>query len=178
LKAKTFIAIFILVGLIAVFTLGSPIVSRIGSIFNFKEPSNLGRLMIWKEALDIFRDYPFFGVGIGSYSELINPAVSYRAPIYAHNTYLDIAVEMGVFTLIAWLGIFLVALGGLWKALKSGSTTLTTRKELKILSVGLMGGLVWFLVHALVETPIFSPRILPMLMVILGLSVVVIKTNK
>jgi len=171
LKARISIVVFTLLGLVIIFTLGLPVLYRFTSVFDFKEPSNLGRLLIWQQALDTIRDHPFLGVGIGSYSELINPAASYRVPIYAHNTYLDIAVEMGVFALIAWLGIFLAALRGLWKVFLEG-------KELKFLSVGLIGSLVWFLVHSLVDTPIFSPRILPMLMVILGLSVVLIKTNK
>ncbi len=169
-KLKIFVAAFILLSIIAIFIFGSPILYRLTSLFDFKEPSNLGRLLIWEEALDFFYDHPFLGVGIGSYSELINPAASYRVPIYAHNTYLDIAVEMGVFALIAWLGIFLVALRGLWKVSLEG-------KELKFLSIGLMGSLVWFSVHALVETPIFSPRILPILMVVLGLGVVIIKNS-
>ncbi len=168
LKTKVFGVVFILVSLVMVLTLGAPITGRIGSIFNFKEPSNFGRLLIWRQALDIFRDHPLLGVGIGGYSEFVDPTASYRAPIYAHNTYLDIAVEMGIFALIAWLGIFLVALKGLWRTLK--------KKELRIISAGLIGSLVWFSVHCLVDTPIFSPRILPILMVILGLSVIVIKS--
>lgn len=170
LKARVFVAVFVLASLIVVFTLGSPIIGRIGSIFNIREPSSFGRLLIWSKALDIFRDRPFLGVGIGGYSKIIDPTASYRAPIYAHNTYLDIAVEMGIFALIAWLGIFLATLGGLWKTLR--------KKELRVLSVGLMGSLVWFSVHALTDTPIFSPRILPMLMIVLGLSVVITKVNK
>lgn len=170
LKIKVFVVVFVLVSLVMILTLGAPVADRVGSIFNFKEPSNLGRLLIWRQALDIFRDHPLLGVGIGGYSEFVDPTASYRAPIYAHNTYLDIAVEMGVFALIAWLGIFLVALNGLWKALK--------KKELRILSAGLIGSLVWFSAHALVDTPIFSPRVLPILMVVLGLSVIVIKVSK
>ncbi len=170
LKIKVFVVVFVLVSLVMILTLGTPIADRVGSIFNFKEPSNLGRLLIWRQALDVFRDHPLLGVGVGGYSEFVDPTASYRVPIYAHNTYLDIAVEMGIFALIAWLGIFLVTLKGLWRTLK--------RKELRIVSAGLIGSLVWFSVHALVDTPIFSPRILPALMVVLGLSILVIKADK
>lgn len=182
LKTKVLITVFALVSIVLVFILGWPIINRAVSIFNFKEPSIFGRLLIWRETLDTIRDHPFLGVGIGSYSGFVNPAASYRAPIYAHNTYLDITVEMGIFALIAWLGIFIVALRGLWKIVGAWGATPSIRARhgapLQILSVGLMGSLVWFSIHALVDTPIFSPRVLPMLMIILGLSVVIIETNK
>ncbi len=172
-KIKVVIFLIILAGIISLLIPQNPIANRINSIINLEEGSNAGRLIIWQQAADVFREHPISGVGIGNYSFYLFPEEKYRTPIYAHNTYLDIASEMGIFALIAWIGIFLSCFWQLFKIIKK-----TADKNLRIISIGLFGGLVWFSVHCFFETPIYSPQVLAMLMIIFGMVVGVRKIHR
>ena len=172
-KIKVVIFLIILAGIISLLIPQNPIANRINSIINLEEGSNAGRLIIWQQAADVFREHPISGVGIGNYSFYLFPEEKYRTPIYAHNTYLDIASEMGIFALIAWIGIFLSCFWQLFKIIKK-----TADKNLRIISIGLFGGLVWFSVHCFFETPIYSPQVLAMLMIIFGIVVGVRKIHR
>jgi len=148
----------------------TPISNRLFSSFNLEEGSVAGRLSIWQDAWNTWRSHFWLGTGIGNYSYHLSPLNEYRAPINAHNTYLDIGVEMGIFALITWLAIFAYILYKLikllWLKVDNG--------KLKIESMVLVSSLIYFSVHAFFETPIYSPQILPLLMVILGLASIII----
>jgi len=77
---------------------------------------NLERVATWTTTIDMIRDYPLFGIGIGSYRRL---APEYRqgynihwtAKSHAHNSYLQVCVESGVIALVLfllWLVILIV----------------------------------------------------------------------
>ena len=70
------------------------------SIFDLKEGSNVGRLEMWKKSAEVALDNPFSGVGIGNYPLEVKASADYREPITAHNTYLDIASETGIISLL------------------------------------------------------------------------------
>jgi len=144
----------------------SPISQRFSSSFNLKEGSNEGRLIIWGQALDVAREHPLLGVGIGNYPLSIKPTADYREPIYAHNTYLDIWTETGIFSLLAWVGMLASAFGGFLKRMPN--------------NIFFMGGalsLVIFSVHSVVETGIYSPVVLTLLLIILGFSQISLGKN-
>ncbi len=63
------------------------------------------RIDYWKGTLEIFRDYPIFGSGLGSFSNVYpkyqeNPI---SAGKYAHNWYLEILSEQGILVLIVFI---------------------------------------------------------------------------
>ena len=172
-KIKVVIFLIILAGIISLLIPQNPIANRINSIINLEEGSNAGRLIIWQQAADVFREHPISGVGIGNYSFYLFPEEKYRTPIYAHNTYLDIASEMGIFALLIWIGIFLSCFWQLFKIIKK-----TADKNTRIISIGLFGGLIWFFVHCFFETPIYSPQVIAMLMIIFGIVISVKKIHR
>jgi putative inorganic carbon (HCO3(-)) transporter len=135
-----------------------PISERFFSSFNFKEGSNQGRIETWKKAGAIILNHPIFGVGIGNYPLEISATANYRDPIYAHSNYLDIAAETGLINLFLWLG-FLFSLVFVF-LIKSKDTLFFCA----LLSI------VIFSVHSLVETSIYSPVVLPLFLIIAGLS--------
>jgi O-antigen ligase len=74
------------------------------------------RLPLYKAAVSIFRDYPVFGAGIGMYEKVLHTPkyelskdypVSKELNLHAHNTYLEVASEMGTVGFSAFIGIFL-----------------------------------------------------------------------
>ncbi|GHO65749.1 O-antigen polymerase [Ktedonobacter sp. SOSP1-52] len=99
----------------------NPILNKLGLTgISFASPSNddfstAERLAHWIAGLNMFLDHPFFGVGIGNYPvaypkyfiTIFNNSLG-----HAHNYYINIAAEAGIFGLIGLLtflsGIFLV----------------------------------------------------------------------
>lgn len=138
----------------------SPVRDRIFSIFDLGEGSNLGRIKIWDEAVRIIYENPVSGVGLGNYSSYVRPEAGYREPIYAHNTYLDIASEIGIPGLMVWLGIILYGIYPLYSILRKED--IENQTELNYLNVAAALGILWFSLHLFFETPIFSPQILPL----------------
>ena len=72
---------------------------------DFLDTSSSIRLNYWKGSLEIFRDYPIFGSGLGSFSN-IYPKYQ-KDPIsagkYAHNWYLEILAEQGAIVFIVFI---------------------------------------------------------------------------
>ena len=165
-SARTGFGVVFLAGAILLFVPG-PISERFVSIFNFKEGSNMGRIETWKKAGKIIGEHPFFGVGIGNYALEIDPKADYRDPIYAHSLYLDVTAETGLIGLLAWLG-FLAAL----------SVGFLKKASRETYFFWLFLSLVVFSAHALVETPLYSPIILPLFLIIASLGVVKITDEK
>jgi O-antigen ligase len=79
----------------------------------------LERMAHWQSALDMWRDRPWLGVGIGNYESVY---ARYRLPLWpyalghAHNYYLNIAAEAGLLGLLAYLVLWGAALVGAWRA--------------------------------------------------------------
>ena len=68
-----------------------------------------GRLTFWRSAGQMAADSPWFGIGIGRVFEVF-PAYSQRTgglgagmSLSAHNTFLNVAAELGLFGLASWL---------------------------------------------------------------------------
>jgi O-antigen ligase len=151
--------------LLLVFFIPNPINQRFFSSFNANEGSNSERIQIWSQALQIIKENPLFGVGIGNYSLAISPNSNYRTPIYAHNTYLDLAVETGIINAIIWIVLIL------WSIIK------LARNKSNILFAGFGAGIVAFSVHSFFDTAIFSVHILPVLIFFLSFAIIKYDSN-
>lgn len=166
-RTKVFVSSLFLLTATLLLVVGLPIVGRFLSSFNLSEGSALGRLKIWQESLAVAKDHLITGVGLGNYPLALNPNEAYRSAVTSHNLYLDILTETGVFGLLVWLWLLAGAGGQLLKKIKIFSPAISPW------AWGLLGSLVYFSVHSFFETAIFSPTILAVLMMFLGLSVAV-----
>jgi O-antigen ligase len=72
------------------------------------ESSASTRVEVWKGALVMIGQHPFWGVGYGLFQPMIKYYWSGQKPIDAHNTYLIIAAEMGIPALLVFLLIVLI----------------------------------------------------------------------
>lgn len=131
--------------------------SRLSSALNFAEGSNAERIKNWKQAAEIIREFPFLGVGLGNYSSRVDPLSGERSSIYAHSLLLDIAAETGILNGIIFLALVLASI---WRNLRNKG----------MVSLGLASGLVYFLVHGIFDTPIWSPQVAVILLVMLALG--------
>ncbi|MCK4592742.1 O-antigen ligase family protein [Candidatus Parcubacteria bacterium] len=148
------------------------IINRFLSSFDFDEGSNTERIKNWNQGWEIFSDNFFTGVGIGNYSIYLYPTVEYRTPIYAHNLYLDIGAEMGIFALLVWLALIGITI---WQLFKTGEKSKDAFS--RALSFGLVGSLIWFSTHSFFDTSIYSPTILAVFVIIVSISVMIIKVS-
>lgn len=155
----------LLCGIIAaVLILGvsTPLGTRFLSSFSSDDGSNTERLRLWQEALVHIGERPLLGVGLGNYPLLVKPGAGYREPIYAHNLFLDIALELGIVGLSLFLGFVGLVARSLFRVFSK------TRDQGALF---LLASLAVFLGHSFFETPMFSVHVLPALLLILALGV-------
>lgn len=167
-KKKLVVSFFFAIFIIFAVTNGQTFVDRFISSFDISEGSNSERLKNWGQGFEMFTDNFLSGVGIGNYSYELKPSAGYRTPIYAHNTYLDIGAEMGVFSLLIWLALFAVSIIQLYNFSKRSSSDIE-----RALSLGLISSFIWFSAHSFFDTAIYSPTVLSVLMVVLAITAIV-----
>jgi O-antigen ligase len=138
----------------------APVRDRFTSIFDLSEGSNRGRLITWSDAIEVIKYNPVLGVGLGNYANFVRPEAKYREPIYAHNAYLDVSSEIGIPGAIAWILLLLWAIKPLFSNRSGPRYNLAAAL-----------GLLWFSSHSFFETPLFSPQILPLILVLIGYRV-------
>ncbi|MDD5431486.1 MAG: O-antigen ligase family protein [Candidatus Omnitrophica bacterium] len=79
---------------------------RLSNFFVFSDQSSGDRRMMWEAAFKMFLSKPWLGVGIGTFMFNFKNFVSKDYPFttpYAHNCYLQIASEIGIIGLLAFL---------------------------------------------------------------------------
>jgi O-antigen ligase len=151
--------IFILLFTVILIIIASPIGTRLASSFNVGEGSNQGRIAMWKAASALIIEHPLTGVGLGNYSLAILPSAHYRDPIYAHNLFLDIAAETGVLNACIFALIIFLSFFAFLRQSKQNPFYIWPAVSLIIFST-----------HALVETPLYSIHILPLLILLITIS--------
>lgn len=114
-----------------------------------QDPSISSRLLLWQSAIKMTLAHPLNGVGWGTF---VNYYPAYRSPLentsagfFAHNDYLQMAAEGGVFALLLQLGILLGVLLQLRRSLKSAAS------EESLESVALLLGTLALFIHAAVN---------------------------
>lgn len=130
-----------------------------------------GRSELWQRAIYMMQDFPYTGVGLGTFSRvmpvlyptfLIGPDA--EVP-HAHNLYLQMGVDLGVPGLVAGMALIsvflLIGISALWRARGT---------RLEGIAVGAMGGFLVHLVHGLVDNITFSTKPGVAIWTIIGLA--------
>ena len=130
-------------------------------LFNFLAGSRgiSSRLEIWQRAMLLIRDFPFTGVGMGLYEDaawLLYPFSegTKQAIAQAHNLYLQIAVDLGVPGLFAWLVIFGMVFKACWQVFKSGTSS--EDPFLRGFSAGMLAGLSAVAIHGVMDAVVWG----------------------
>jgi putative inorganic carbon (HCO3(-)) transporter len=84
-----------------------------------------GRLEVWSRAIYMVQDFPFTGIGLGAFTEVADRLYPFflYAPgsvEHAHNLFLQVAADLGLPGLIAWLAILLGCSYAAWRAYRAG----------------------------------------------------------
>ncbi len=165
-RTRHFIMLSFVSCVILLFIPQNPITGRFISSFDHSDTSNTHRIELWTTAIHEVTLRPFIGTGLGVYTYTINPLATYRTPIYAHNTILDITVELGLIGLFFFCGIFFTTIYTLYKH-KNDYIALFA-----IISMSI------FFFHALFDTPIFSVHVFPILLLIISIGIYYENTDK
>ena len=136
----------------------NPITQRFLSSFDSSDTSTTQRVELWSQAISTISQKPFLGTGLGAYPYIINPLADYRTPIYAHNIYLDICVELGLIGFFTFFGAIIF------------SIYIFLKNKDKLFSYFAIISIVIFLTHAIFDTPIYSVHILPILLLIIAIA--------
>ncbi|MDX1299984.1 MAG: O-antigen ligase family protein, partial [Pseudomonas sp.] len=132
----------------------------------------LDRLIIWGVALDVFKENPLFGVGLGNFRDeffsrevWLNVELGYPS-LHAHNTYLEILAGTGLFGLLAYLAFLLMMARHLlrrWRARQQDNSSVFT--------LAAIGTLAAYMVFAMVDMLLLqNMHFLLVLLLSLGLS--------
>ncbi len=112
------------------------------------------RFEIWQRALWMIQDFPYTGVGLNTYSLVANALYPFFsiAPervlqlTHAHNAFLQVAVDLGIPGLVAYLSL-LLGFGAAWRTAYRHFPA----GRLRALSVGLLCGIVGYHVYGLTD---------------------------
>jgi len=131
-------------------------------IFIFKEGGDSDRFRYWLSAWRMISEHPFLGMGVGTFMANFSKFLPNSNVSYAHNCYLQIWAEAGIFSLISFLGfIFSFAYLCIKKFLVSQD----------FLLLGLLAGIVGFLVHSFFEVNFYSLQLAVLFWVWVGLAI-------
>lgn len=122
-----------------------------------KEQSLVERVELWRRAFDVINAKPWFGTGINTYSvahEKYDRTQNWRVRgYYAHNGYLQLAAEIGIPGIIFFL-LFLVLF--FVRGLRCARSARGSPDEFE--QLGILTGLLAFLLYALADTNLQSPQ--------------------
>lgn len=107
-KKAVLIVLAIFVCLVGFFANNETYKNRLISTTNITtDASNTARIFIWKSGINMFKDSPIVGVGLGRFREVYNngyklPEMQYDLP-HSHNNIVQIAAESGLIGLFGFL---------------------------------------------------------------------------
>jgi tetratricopeptide (TPR) repeat protein len=125
------------------------------------------RLIAYRTALDIFRDFPVTGIGLGNYG-ILNPRYQTSPRLvtqFAHNTLLQLLSEGGLMLVAGFLCVAVVGIR--WKSTQDRTSSRALFKD--PLYLGMMGSLVAWLVHNGLDIDFYFPSLGALGVLVLGL---------
>ncbi|OHA48719.1 MAG: hypothetical protein A2806_01170 [Candidatus Terrybacteria bacterium RIFCSPHIGHO2_01_FULL_48_17] len=143
--------------LFVLFLFIAPFRDRFAASFDVNEGSFAARLLLWQDTTTIFFKHPLLGVGLGGLAATLGPQLAFRIPTNAHNTYLEMASELGIFGLMFWVGMLYAAF-------------LAFVKQKTLLAHGFAASIAVFAAQSLVETTLYSPQVLFVFVVLAGFA--------
>ncbi len=144
-----------------------------------RDPSINTRFLIWGTTIEMFKDNPIFGLGIGTFKYhyldyqaeyLVNHSDYIKnsgKAAEAHNEYLQMAAEIGIVGLAVFLVIIFLFYFTIYQYFESN-----TKKENIVVIFGLLMGITCFLIHCLFTFPFHVPVLGATFFILLALSIV------
>jgi len=129
-------------------------------LFVFQHGGDSDRFKYWLAAWKMVSEHPLIGMGVGTFMANFSKYEPHAHIAYAHNCYLQIWAETGIFSLISLL-VFISSL------IYLGIKKFFVSKDFLLL--GLLTGVAGFLVHSFFEVNFYSLQLVILLWVWIGL---------
>jgi len=133
-----------------------------------------GRVELWSRAIFMIQDFPFTGIGMGSFTEVVDILYPFSFPtariINACNLFLQVAVDLGFPGLIAWLAILLTVIFISRQVYYAGKTS--QNDLITGIGAALLGSQIALITHGLTDTVTWGTvRHTPLVWVIWGVAI-------
>ena len=187
-KAIRTLSYFVLIA-VAIISLSVFVYSRFDSfetfdkqadwIRNYKFGSSLERVDLWSKSMEMYREHPFSGVGLGNWKINLpkygtDDLRSGEGEIFfqrAHNEFIGIVSEIGIIGLLFYCGVFFAAFYYIFNIFFKSKN-----KDDKILILFMFFGLLSFLIISLLSFP--TERVEHSIFLFLILALIVIKYHE
>ena len=137
-------------------------------VFIFTAGGDSARFEYWHNTLALIKRHPLLGHGIGTFMDRIHAQAPHLMPLYAHNCYLQILAETGIFSLIFFVSFLLFVL------IKA---VISYKENKDPLLLGLIGGSAGFLLHAFFDNHFYSVPLAFQFWIIFGMMVAHMKQS-
>ncbi len=134
------------------------------------------RISIWVESMQLVKDRPVFGHGINTYMRIFQAyrRVPSSSPTFAHNCYIQMAMEVGILGLVAFLFIIFKLF---YEFFKKQKLLFFTSGNLRVVSFGILSGIVAFLTHSFFDNNLYSLQLSSFLWYLIGIYVCSLKVE-
>ncbi|VAW16310.1 hypothetical protein MNBD_BACTEROID05-77 [hydrothermal vent metagenome] len=132
------------------------------------------RIGIWEDSFKMIKEKPFLGHGPNTYMEKFQKyrrkkeGIHPYSPAYAHNGYIQLGAELGVFALVSFLWITFSLFNRGASIIKNA---IDYRDKDTIILAGLLSGCGAFLVHAFFDNNFYSLQLSAHIWISVGLAV-------
>jgi len=141
-KSSVIFSIIIITGILLTISASRQVLFSI-----FQTGGDADRFKYWQAAIAMFKENPFLGKGLGTFMANFSSYMPVLNISYAHNCFLQILAESGIFSLFAFLGF-------VFSVLCAGIKKLSFTRDPILL--GGICGIVGFLVHSFFEVSLYS----------------------
>jgi putative inorganic carbon (HCO3(-)) transporter len=129
-------------------------------LFTFQKGGDSTRFMLWRGAWSMIKENPFLGKGLGTFMVYMPKYTQQETIQYAHNSYLQLWAETGIFGLLSFLLFVGMALSEAFRLLRAHKDALL---------LGVFCGLCGFLAHSFFDTQLYSLQLSVLFWFMLGL---------
>jgi O-antigen ligase len=143
-------------------------------VFMFNED----RLWMFKAALNMIKQHPFFGIGLNTFYKNYS---LYKLPCdslftsSAHNAFLHLGAEIGLIGFFIFSLLMIYIMIRLWKSYR---TNKLTNKNISLYSLGLFSSLLSFLTNCITESGLQYSRIATFFWFMVALALVFLNISK
>ncbi len=123
--------------------------------FMFFYNSALFRFHLWFTSLAMLKDHLVTGIGMDSY-QFLSPVYLKDVPDrvwfdHAHNEYVEMAIELGLPTMIIFIAWLVRGMSGYWRQIIQSRKSAAAGRSGHIVAIGAFCGISGFLLHATVD---------------------------
>jgi len=151
MKDKIILPVILILGVAAPFVLAKSPLTWVTSRHSFIELfTDSSRLQHWQAAVNMIKAHPFMGIGLNNFCanyDKFKSSGDFFSGWYAHQTYLQMAAEIGLIGLGIFLAIIIVSIIRWVKILP-----LIKDREIKTISFALFAGMMGFLIAGLLDS--------------------------